>query len=669
MADNTRTLDELNAIVCALEETYPLAGIKAKLNEICEQFDGLTEPDLSVVTDKLTEIEEEIAELMTTILGLSQVQSDLSALAATVNSLQTGLSSQIDTALADGLADVDASISAIEAAVADVASADDLALIADAIDANQEALDELLAESAVYHGNVVINTPATLEFFHGIGNGLCIVNGDVDIDVTAEMDLVKVQETVDSIKLAQDFAYTAGTGVDTEITFNNLVAAQNLTIDQEGGYSFRSLKSATVITFDDDSSVARVDLRSLVSVTSLKNGPAALPGTFVFSSANELHLTSLPRSPHTALSLGVDTGGVIDISALRDVDFRGRATKLNLTVSGAASFTSANLSGDKAGSTMTFNNVETVTLQNYDGLVTIEEEVKNFTSDGLVDWIVSGNDLVTVNVTGILSPNTTTADLVGPSVNLSGQGDLETVSLFGTLNTVVLSSNGNLESVIISADVTGPAGIDISSNSDLVAISLTGTRTDKIDIDGNSDLETLTIDSTTARGQATTQEGTIIVNNNEELQSLIISTNNVDNLTITNNVKLETIDLTGLTAIGATGTPSVTISDNNLIASLSRDLSDTPFDVADGAPNDLGIFVTTSGLDTAKSYLTAVSADADSRADVKFDLVSSVIDAEGATPVETATDAVDISVLTLIHADPSTTPPTFAVSFNRVSWL
>ena len=48
-------------------------------------------------------------------------------------------------------------------------------------------------------------------------------------------------------------------------------------------------------------------------------------GTFTFSKATELHLTSLPRSPHTALSLGVDEGGVIDISVPIDKTVAGKS--------------------------------------------------------------------------------------------------------------------------------------------------------------------------------------------------------------------------------------------------------------------------------------------------------------------------------------------------------
>ena len=60
--------------------------------------------------DQFNNLESQISALATTVAGLSQVQSDLSSLSGTVASLQSSLSGQIDTALADGLADIDAAI-------------------------------------------------------------------------------------------------------------------------------------------------------------------------------------------------------------------------------------------------------------------------------------------------------------------------------------------------------------------------------------------------------------------------------------------------------------------------------------------------------------------------------------------------------------------------------
>ena len=211
--------------------------------------------------DQFDALESQINALASTVAGLSQVQSDLASLAGTVNSLQSALSGQIDTALAAGLADIDTAVESLEAAAATAASAEDVAAIQTSVDANATSLEELLAQSSVFQGNVVVNTPATLDAYHAMGDGLAIINGSVDIDISSDMDIAKTQELVDFILVTTgNFAYTAGANVDTEITFNNLSGTQSLTLDQEGGYVLQSLESATVISLDDDSSVDIVDL-------------------------------------------------------------------------------------------------------------------------------------------------------------------------------------------------------------------------------------------------------------------------------------------------------------------------------------------------------------------------------------------------------------------------
>ena len=56
--------------------------------------------------DQFDALESQINALASTVAGLSQVQSDLASLSATVGSLQGALQSGIDAALADGLADM-----------------------------------------------------------------------------------------------------------------------------------------------------------------------------------------------------------------------------------------------------------------------------------------------------------------------------------------------------------------------------------------------------------------------------------------------------------------------------------------------------------------------------------------------------------------------------------
>ncbi|MDC0916604.1 hypothetical protein OAQ42_01730 [Flavobacteriaceae bacterium] len=614
--------------------------------------------------DQFDQLENQISALSQTVAGLAQVQSDLSTLAGTVGSLQSALSSQIDTALADGLADIDAAVAELEAATADAASADAVQEIADAVAENQTDLEELLAQSSVFQGNIKVSTPAMLDAYHAMGDGLAIVNGYVDIDVTSSMDIAKVQELVNFILVTTgDFAYTAATGVDTEVTFSNLTGTQSLTLDQEGGYMLENLESATIITLDDDSSVDVVHLGSLTSVTSLSDGTGA--GTFTFAKGTELHLTSLPRSPSTALSLGVDEGGVIALTALTDTDASGDDTKLNLTVSGPATFTlPAGVSGDKSGSTLIASEIGTLTTNGYDGTVTIGQDVLNFVSDNVVALTITGNDLVSVDMTGALDPNATTADTEGPDVTLKGQGDLETVSIAGETDEIVIGTttsgegNGNLVSLTIAGNVVGAGGISIANNSDLTTVDISAANTDKVVIDGNSDLEALTVDFTAAKGAATTQEGTITVNNNESLESLTISTSAIDNLSITNNADLATIDLSGMTAIGATGTASVSISGNDLSASKSDNGDDGTTNAADGAAGDLGSFTTTSGMATAKAYLTAVAADADSKANVVFDTVDSAVSNEGASETDLGSDILTGALTQVLVLTPKdvTTP-------------
>ena len=579
--------------------------------------------------DQFDALESQINALASTVAGLSQVQSDLASLSATVGSLQGALQSGIDAALADGLADIDAAVAELEAATANAASAEDVQAIQDGVDANQTSLSELLAQSAVFQGSVVVNTPATLDAYHAMGTGLAIVNGSVDIDVSADMDIAKTQELVDFIQVTTgSFDYLAGTDVTTEVTFNNLAGTATLTLNQKGGYQLKALESATVITLDDDSTADIIHLGALVSATSLSDGSGA--GTFTFAKATELHLTSLPRSPHAAISLGVDEGGVIDISALTDTTVAGKDAVLDLTIEGPTSMTITGLSGNKAGSDIIASEIGTLTVNGYDGKVTIGQDVANFNSDNLVDVDVTGDDLVTFTATGALNPNTTTADTAGPALTLDNDGDLETVTLDGTYTTVTLSNNGNMETVTIGGTVTGAGGVNISTNSDLINLDLSALTTDKVVVDGNSDLEVVTIAHTTAAGEATTQEGTITVNNNESMTSLTITTDNVDNLAITNNADLETIDLSAMTAIGATGTASVSIANNKLEATVADEENDT--------------FTSTSGMSTAKAYLDAVAADADSKANVVFDLVESELDKDG---TEANTDVADFVVLQL----------------------
>jgi len=577
--------------------------------------------------DQFDQLESQISALSSTVAGLSQVQSDLSSLAGTVSSLAStvnGLGDAIDTAVADGLADIQADIADIEAAVEAADSSQAVSELSAAVAEQGVSLEELLANSSIFTGDVVINTQNTLDVFHAMGSTLAIVNGNVDIDVTTSMDIDQVQEVVDQIlNVTKEFNYAAGADVDTEVTFSNLAGTATLTIDQEGGYMLENLTSATVITLNDDTSVDVVHLGSLSTVTSI-NG-----GNIHFEKATELHLTSM-ASYDGDLSLKVAKGGVIDLSSYRDVDTDGDATGDNLTIYGPASFTVSELDG--TGSTLSFEEVPTVVVNGYNGTVVTLDGVENFTSDNLVDWTSTSADLVSVNVTGALDSDEDEEDEDGPAIALTSKGDLEDITISGEIASINLTTNGNLTDVTIDATVGG--AITLDGNSDLVNVTLTGATATGITVNNNSDLEALTIDYTSGPNADDEVDGSVVVTNNESLLSLTVSTNNLETLTVQTNADLETIDFTGVDAVGATAEPTVDVSGNSLVASK--------------ADAEAEAFTTESGMDTLKEYLEAVVAVADdATANVVFDEVDTYIDEDGDDQgSKTSGDAVEVLVLT-----------------------
>jgi len=584
--------------------------------------------------DQFSSLESQINALASTVAGLSQVQSDLSSLAGTVSSLSStvaSLGSSIDTAVSNGLADITADIAALQAAVADVASSSDVTALQAAIAAAQSDLDDLLANSSVFTGKVDVNSVATLDAFHAMGSGLNIVNGSVAITVTSDMSQTKVQELVNNIlTVTGDLSYTASANTIAETTFNNLTGVQTLTLKQGGGYQAKTLASAAKIVLNDTwkSTVTMIDFRALASVNTLTTG--STDHTVSFDKAAEIHLTSLPRYG-AALTLVGKTGGVIDISALKDVDISGNQSALALTITGPASMSISNLDGK--GGSITASKIGSLTVNDYDGKVVVGSDVTSFSSNNAVDLTGSTfADTETVVMKGVVDPNHTgsTADQ-GPAISFTSATDMTDVTLSGTFEGVTLTNQPKLDSVTISADVVG--AINISTNADLSTVVLTGSKATGVTVSSNADLESLTID-TTMRGtaaKATTIDGAVTVKSNAALASLVVSSDKLRTVDVQDNDLLEKINFTGVTATGSTAKASVKIYDNNLMATVAQDKDNATgcTTCADGEKNDLGAYTTTSGMETLKKYLDAVIADTGSTAKVHFDVIDSITDKDG----------------------------------------
>jgi len=606
--------------------------------------------------DQFDNLESQISALASTVAGLTQVQSDLSALAGTVASLSStvnGLGDTIDTAVADGLTDIQSDIDSIEAAVADVASSEEVSALQDAVDASQEDLDDLLAASSVFTGDVVVNSTQTLDAFLAMGAGLNIVNGNVNITVSTQMDQTKVQQLVDNIlTTVKDFTYTADASSITETTFNNLTGTRSLTITQGGGMRFPNLVSATNIYLKDDfeSTVSVIHFGSLTTVAGIDTD--AEENTIRFTKATELHLTSLEYYPPATLTIETDEGAAMPF-ILDDLDADGDELEdgITLSIKGPASVAITKI----ADGSITLEDVATATLTDFKGAVTLTGDVESFTSNSLVSLsVTAGTKVETVDVTGVADPDATTAaPSYGPAIDLDTLGDLETVTIAGIASSINLGSNGNLATATISADVAG--SITVDNNSDLTTLTVTGAKATALDVDTNADLESLTVDLTWRKGTATAAvlDGDLDVTDNASLTSLTVSSNNLENLEVTGNDELTTIDFTGVDAVGATGTPVVNVYDNDLTATKLTDTDDGATDVANGKSGDLGSATTTSGMKTLKEYLTAVAAATTPVAAVYFDTVESFVaedDSETTDVVYSSNTAQNAGTVLLLTA-------------------
>jgi hypothetical protein len=488
------------------------------------------------------------------------------------------------------------------------------------------------------------------------------------------MDMTKVQDVVDNVfTTVQDFTYTSPSSDIAAVTFQNLTGTQSLTVTQAGSYDFRNLTSANNITLGTSfkSSIGVVHFGALTQVEYFKTGTAT--HSLVFNKATELHLTSLKRYDTTStasLTLEVDEGGVIDISALDDIDADGDQKDIFLEITGPSSVTISNFEDGALG----FTDVAAVTVNDFNGSISTGSGVEAFTANKLVDAYTIGADIEDLDVTGALDPDVST-DQSGPAIT-SASDNLVNATIGGNVESVTLSGN-NLESVTISADVAG--AISISDSDDLTSITLTGSKASGVTIDDNDEITSLTIDTTIQKGRSTTAaltaalklNGSVVVTDNTDLTELTISSSDLAVLTITGNSELANITASGIAAIGATAASNVvTIHSNNFTASKSTDNENTASTkTGTGEANDVGKFTTTSGFETLKTYLGLVAANTASTAEVYFDTVESVVGEDGdedATDQTYAANPANTKVLQLTPKD--VTVPALAASKHRVAF-
>jgi len=496
------------------------------------------------------------------------------------------------------------------------------------------------------------------------------------------------------------------------MTHTKLASTGDLTLKVNGPIDARALVTAGTITLDDSyiSKVTSIHLDALTTVTELQTDSGGTDN-IVFTSATAVDLGSLAvyagAGSDYGLTITTKADATLDIGSLDDVKTDGTAAPVALTLNGPKDVSITNMTA-YAGS-LSLTNVENATVTGFKGPITVNGGVENITMTDVEDFAFSSATAlktVTLDVDKASDPALTATQKAPsayggsvtaytsptPSLTFSGMANLTDVTLTGFYDALTFTSLANLTTVDIDA-MTGD--LTMSGNNSMTSFDVTGSEIGNVSMTSNTGIATIELDHTTDLNfhGATTDRGyvTLTITGNSELTSLTNSADKIMTLNVQNNDKLTTVNFTGLATFGtATSSvnPTVDVYDNDLTATQANDTDDglTQYSI-DGTndASDLGNYTGTSGMNTLKTYLTAVNGNASADANVHFDTVSlHNIAADSATSSETAGDqnsgnAVTWSTegtndVTLVYSNTASTLTTTTTGNNsavkqKTAWL
>jgi filamentous hemagglutinin len=678
--------------------------------------------------DPVDDVNAQISALKSQVDGLASLSGQVASLSGSISGLQAGVTaaqaaassassaaSSIDlTGLSTSLATLQAEVDAVQASLATTATASAVATLQAEIDAIEADVDELLATSNVYNQNLTISSASTLDAAVALGSNINIVNGSVTITQSSTMDATKLQTVIDKIfTVTGNFSYTAANTNVTAMTFNKLASAGDVTLKVNGPISASALVTAGTLTLDDSyiSKVTSINLDALTTVTEIQTDSGGTDN-IVFTSATDVQLGALASYPGAGsdygLTITTKADATLDIGSLDDVKTDGTAAPVALALNGPKDVTISNMTA-YAGS-LSLTNVENATITGFKGPITVNGGVENITMTDVEDFAFSSATAlktVTLDVDKASDPALTAtqtapsaygAAVTGytsptPALAFASMANLTSVTLTGFYQSLSFTSLANLASLDI--DVT-TGDLTITDNDNLTTLDVTGSEIGNVTVTNNDGIATVDLDHTTDLNfygtTADRKSVAMTVTGNSEM-TLFHNTGatNIMTFNLSSNAKLATVKLTGMTGIGTattTSNPVVDVYSNALVASSASDTDDglTQYSI-DGTndASDLGSFTTTSGMETIKTYLTAVNLNAKSDANVHFDTVQlHNIAADAATSSETAGDqnsgnAVSYSSegnndVTLVYSNTASTLTTTTSGDNaavkqKTAWL
>lgn len=525
------------------------------------------------------------------------MSSTVAALTNTVNGIEGGISTAVDTALADGLADINAAIAELETQIGQVATGEDVDSINSTLDGLETDLEDLLASNNIFTGDLIINSDATLEFAENLKGKVGIINGSVFIEQSAEMDSTRLQTIASKIKtITRDLVIRAQASTVGGVSLDSLIGVTNVKVAQPGSIAFPLLTSVQEVVIGNNYRVdGAVDFSSLTGVSKFISGSIGDDGTNTYSgfgvTGTQNNTISAPRAASIDLgaltyytpknlTINGDDDTSLDLGMLESKDANGRARNYTLDVNGAKALNVPGLVGGK----VTVEDVADVTLSAFEGEITVKAGVENVILGALKSDFdaTAASDLITADLT---------MDASAKKADFTGAGDLESATIAGAVQTVTFSGNSNLTT------------LDLTAAIESLTIN-------------NTDLTEATLDYTNAN---LVEKGSLVVTGNKDLTALYVD--NVDGLatlTITGNGDLTAVSFDALQAIPTkeTVSPAVKIGGSPTDANdLNAELIDQ--DEADHTKG--GRFTTDSGLDDLKTYLAAADGRTGSDLRVFFD--------------------------------------------------
>ena len=615
--------------------------------------------------DQFDDLNAQISALKSQVDGLSSLSGQVSSLSGTISGLQSGVTAAQAAATAAGasadaataaanaidlsglsasLATLQAEVDAVQASLATAATASAVTALQAELDAIESDLDDLLASSNIYSTDVTVTNATTLNSALALGNKLNVLNATLTITGYSGMDYAKVQTLADRVNtMTGNLVYSAFSSTGTEIVFNNLTSAGNITMTQPSGYSFPKLTNAAEIDLRDDyeTTVTNISFPVLTSATSIETDTSSGDFEVIFTYATNVDFGALVTAPSNTVTITTKTGATLDLGSWKSQDTSGNATSATVTLTGPASFTngtaagtfaSTGLPGNTVGAhdgTITLTNVATAAIHNFRGDIVLSTGVKNFTGNNIVmigtasggDDLTSATDLESLNVT-LMHDNDPGLSSTAVAAFAKETNEAQDIVLGAThtkLTSLTVTGTGgdvtaNAVPALTTVNLSGLTAMDVNISNNVALTSFTDATNANDWTFDNNDLMTSVNSSHTTKLYGTDKAAALSVVGNAEITTLTIGSNNVDDLDITGNAKLATLSASSLTSNGASTVGTVDIYDNALVASLVKDSQESDAATAastyaKGKAADGGSITSASGLSGLDTYLAAAASE------------------------------------------------------------